>query len=486
MVTLSDSRIWVGLVLLILIIGGLSSITTAQENEVETDAEFSVSPQQPAPFEPVKFDASETTVQADSSARYVWTYETASGTETAYGESFVHTFQGVGSFEVRLRVEDGSGGFDTAQQIVGPRTEEPTAEFKTSPSPPRLNERIIFDPSSSKAPDVDIVEYQWYINGEPQNSDERLETTFTEPDLYTIELQITDRAGQTDRISKTFAIGDKEAIYDNPAFDLARTAPERDVGVNPNETILFATKIESDALPQATQVFSVDGSVVSRSDVRSDSVQSTYEFTQLGSHTAEMKVEGVAGQVERVQWDVTTHPFNSEPTFSEQSSEQTLDVTGNTAVLTFSVRNPGANTQQLETEILTKLPDGVSISGASDVSSGDAAIQAASSTVAPGQQTSMRLEVKVNDDSLAGKRLIIPYQIRYYPEGNSRVVYTADSQEIEVSVDDTNTDPAAPSSNQTETDTSEDSTPGFGIATIVFSFLVFMSGVRWAGDTGKL
>lgn len=477
----SDSRIWVGLVLLVLIAGGLPTVTTAQEEETETNAEFSISPQQPAPFEPVRFDASETTVQADSSARYIWTYETTSGTETAYGQSFVHTFQGVGSFEVRLRVE-GGGGVDTTQQIVAPRTEEPTAEFETSPSPPRLNERIIFDPAPSQAPDIEIVEYQWYINGEPQDADRQLEATFTEPDLYTIELQITDRAGQTDRISKTFAIGDKDAIYDNPAFDLVRTAPERDVGVNPNETILFATKVESDALPQATKIFSVDGTIVSRSDVRSNSVQSTHEFTQLGSHTVEMKVEGVAGQVERVRWDVTTHPFNSKPTFSEQSSETTLDVDGNTAVLTFSVRNSGANTQQLETEILTKLPDGVSISGASDVSSGDAAIQAASSTVSPGQQTSLRLEVNVNDESLAGKRLIIPYQIRYYPQGNSRVIYTADSQEIEVLVDDTDTEPAPPTTNQTKTDSSEDSTPGFGIATIVFSLLVSTLVVRrWEG-----
>lgn len=482
MTTISDSRIWLCLALLVLIVGGLPPVTTAQEGGTATDVEFSISPQQPAPFEPVKFDASETTVQADSSTRYVWTYETTSGTETAYGQSFVHTFQEVGSFEVRLRVESGSGGVDTTKQIVAPRTEEPTAEFEASPSPPRLNERIIFDPSPSESPDIEIVEYQWYIDGEPQDADRRLEASFTEPDLYTVELQITDRAGQTDRISKTFAIGDKEAIYDNPAFDLVRTAPERDVGVNPNETILFASKIESDALPQATQAFFVDGSVVSRSDVRSNSVQSTHEFTQLGSHTVEMKVEGVAGQVERVRWDVTTHPFNSEPTFSEQSSETTLDVDGNTAVLTFSVRNPGVNTQPIETEILTKLPDGVSISGASDVSSGDAAIQAASSTVSPGQQTSLRLEANVNDESLAGKRLIIPYQIRYYPQGNSRVIYTADSQEIEVLVDDTDTEPTAPSANQTGTETSEDSTPGFGVATIVFSVLLFTMGVRRWGD----
>jgi hypothetical protein len=459
-------------VVALLVVSGLPTATTAQEGSSETEAEFSISPQQPAPFEPVKFDASETMVQTDSSARYVWSYETTEGTETAYGQSFIHTFQGVGSYDVRLRVEDSNGGVDIAQRIVQPQTEEPSADFTTYPESLGLNERITFDPSPSQAPDVEIVEYQWFVNGEPQTADRRLEKTFTEPDLYTIGLKITDRAGQTDRISRTFPIGDKDTIYDNPAFDLSRLAPERDVGVNPNETILFATKIESEELPQATQTFSVDGSVVSRSDVRSNSVQSTYEFTQLGSHTAEMKVEGVAGQVEQVRWDVTTHPFNSEPTFSEQSSETTLDINGNTAVLTFSVRNPGVNTKELETEILTKLPDGMSISGASGVSSGDAAIQTASTTVPPGQQASMRLEVNVNDESLVGKRLIIPYQIRYNPQGNSRVIYTADEQEVEVLVDDTDTEPAAPFTNQTGTDTSDNSVPGFSITTIVLSLLV--------------
>lgn len=479
----SDMRLLTVLVIALLVVSGLSTVTTAQDGDSETEAEFSVSPQQPAPFEPVKFDASEATVQADSSARYVWSYETAEGTETVYGESFVHTFQGVGSYDVRLRVEDSSGGVDTAQRTVQPRAEDPTADFTTYPESPGLNERITFDSSPSQAPDVEIVEYQWFVNGEPQTADRRLEKTFTEPDLYTIELKITDRVGQTDRISKTFPIGDKDVIYDNPVFDLARSAPERDVGVNPNETILFATQIESEVLPQATQVFSVDGSVVSRSDVKSNSVQSTYEFTQLGSHTVEMKVEGVAGQTERVRWDITTHPFNSEPSFSEQSSQTTLDVNGNTAVLTFSVQNPGVNTQQLETEILTKLPDGMSISGAGDVSSGDAAIQTASTTVSPGQQASMRLEVNVNDESLAGKRLIIPYQIRYYPQGNSQVIYTADEQEVEVRVTESQTEPLASSTNQTRTDTSEDSTHGFGIGMIAFSILVSTLVVsRWADN----
>jgi len=467
------TRGWTIMFVGLLVVSGLLPIATAQETGSETTAEISQSPQQPAPFEAVKFDASESTLPADSSARYVWTYETTDGIETAYGQSFVHTFEGVGSYDVKLTVEDSRGNVDTAQETVVPRSADPTAGFKTYPSNPGLNERVTFDPSPSKAPDLEIVEYQWFINGEPQRADRRLEATFTDPDLYTIGLKITDRAGKTDRISKTIPIGDKEAIYDNPAFELSRSAPEREVDVNPDETLLFATNIESEGVPEATQVFSVDGSVVSRSDVTSASVQSTYQFTQLGAHTVELKVEGVAGQTERVRWDVTTHPFNSAPSFSEQSSESTLDVDGNTGVLTFSVQNPDSNTQQLDTEILTKLPDGVSVSGASDVSSGDAAIQTASTTVPPGRQASMRLEVSVNDESLAGKRLIIPYQIRYHPKGNSDIIYTADEEEIEVLVSDGDIESGSGDSNgdDTESASTADSSPGFGVPAIAISWL---------------
>jgi len=114
---------------------------------------------------------------------------------------------------------------------------------------------------------------------------------------------------------------------------------------------------------------------------------------------------------------VTTHPFNSLPTVAEQSSSQEASLDGNTDILTFSIQNPDQMIERLMQRSLLNSPDGVSISGASDVSSGDAAIQASQTTIRPGRQESMRLDINIGDDSLDGERITIPYQVRYQPVG---------------------------------------------------------------------
>jgi PKD repeat protein len=451
-----------------------------QESGTPT-AEFRTSPVQPAPFEQVRFDASPSVVPADGYTRYQWEYETTRGVQRASGETFTHTFQSAQTFEVQLTVTDSQGNSDTVVRSVTPRADPPTADFTVNPSEPGLNERIVFDASASEAPDVEIVDYRWFINGEPESTDRRLTKTFSTSELYTVELRVEDRAGQTDRYSQTFEIGDRAEIYDNPEFELDRISPERKVGVSPDERTSFTAEITSDEVPQATYRFYIGDTVITQQEVEINSLRETYQFEQRGEYTVQMEVEGEAGQSDVVEWDVTSSNFNALPTVSQQSSNQRMEVGGSTEIITFSVQNPDENEKSLSTEIVTKLPDGMSISGARDVTSGDAAIQTARTTVSPGRQESMRLEINVNDESLEGTQISIPYQVRWGPIGNDTIGYAANADSLGVTVEQTDpeptvsdpdSDPNDDSSNSERSDNTSDESPGFAVSISIIGILL--------------
>jgi hypothetical protein len=451
-------------------------------------ADFDISPSSPAPNQEVVFDASDSNTVAGDITTYDWEYETVEGDTSASGESPTHSFGDYGEFSVSLTVTDEYGRSDSIDNKVEVSGEGPTADFEFSPSDPELDERIVFDGSVSTEPDLTIEEYRWYINGEQRGSGSQLDVVFDEAGVYNIELEVENTGGKTDRIDENLRVGDEADIIDNPDFELVRDSPEsKSIDVNPGETVSFISELESEEIPEATRVLYVDGEFINRSNVDSRTLRSTYQFQDVGEHTVEIEVEGAAGKSDVAQWDVTTHRFNSLPTVTDQSSTETVGTDSGTEILTFSIQNPEANDLEIDAEIIAELPDGVSISAASGVSTGDASVQTSSVTIAPGHQESMRLDVNIEDDSLDGQQLTIPYQVRYQPVGDSNVTYTPAEQELEIAVEDTqnseDTQNNESESSDQSTDvsgdgTTEDGIPGFSVVSAVISILLLMVGAR--------
>jgi len=424
-------------------------------------ASFDMSPSQPAPNQEVIFDASGSESTVGEIETYEWDYETSGYSGgSGSGESASHSFDAYGEYDVTLTITDVYGQSNSVSKTVTVTGDGPTADFDVSPSNPGLDERVVFDGSVSTAPDLSIEDYRWFINGEARRGGSEISGTFDEAGIYNVELEVENTAGKTDRISKTVPVGDKEDIVDNPDFELVRASPDTEsVAVNPGETLSFVSEIDSEEVPEATQSLFVDGEVVKQSEVDSKNIRTAHQFEELGEHTVEVELKGEAGKSDVIKWDVTTHPFNSLPTVAEQSSSQEASLDGNTDILTFSIQNPDTNDREINAEIVAELPDGVSISGASDVSSGDAAIQASQTTIRPGRQESMRLDINIGDDSLDGERITIPYQVRYQPVGGSNVSYTANEREFEIIVG------SAANGGGAVTDQS----PGFGVTTALIS-----------------
>ncbi|GAB7017839.1 hypothetical protein JCM18750_07000 [Halostagnicola bangensis] len=438
-------------------------------------ADFDISSPSPAPNEEIEFDASGSEITAGDTVTYDWSYETADGGDgSSSGESVIHSFGNYGEFRVTLTVIDEFDRSDSTVKNISVRGEGPTADFEYSPSDPGLDERIVFDGSVSTAPDLTIEDYRWFVNGRQQESGSEVSIVFDEAGVYNIELEVENTGGKIDRINENLRVGDEAAIIDNPDFELVRSSLEsRSVDVNPGETVSFISELESEEVPEATKVLYVDGTFINRSNVDSKTLRTAHQFEDIGEHTVEVEVEGAAGKSDIVQWDVTTHTFNSLPRVADQSSSETVDLDGSTEILTFSIQNPEVNDREIDAEITAELPDGISISAASGVSTGDAAVQTATETVAPGHQESMRLDINVEDESLDGQQVTIPYQIRYQPVGDEDVTYTPNEQELEVIVGS-----AQDGEGESGDEATDDEVPGFGVIPAVISILLLMIGVR--------
>lgn len=86
----------------------------------------------------------------------------------------------------------------------------PRADFRTSPAHPDTNTVVLFDASSSRDPDGQIVKYEWDFNGDGKFDETKTVPTtsrlFDRAGDWRINLRVTDNRGATASISKVLKI----------------------------------------------------------------------------------------------------------------------------------------------------------------------------------------------------------------------------------------------------------------------------------------
>jgi hypothetical protein len=367
-----------------------------------------------------------------------------------------------------MRVTLDNGETDRTSSTITVENEEPNAVIDYSPNNPTPEDKITFSASGSSDPDGEISEYVWNINGEEYTMQD-VSTTLSPSGKYTVELAVKDAAGATDTTSETVVVqwnddvsdtesdessGDTPGVDDdgesdtpgagdsviNPEFEIIKSSPTTEIfTIKSGESASFIADVDSYRLPNAKVKLFVDEELVSESDLEAETIQRSHTFDSIGSQTVRMVVDDGEGQRKFVTWEVVVHDFNAKPLFAEQSSAQTIAVSGNTDLVTFSVENPSVNSKDIIAGISAQPPDGISISGTSG-SQGSAAIQTSSGVVSPGSVQSMRLRISVDDESLAGESITIPYQTRYHPAGNDDQVYIDSRTELTIDIEDTSAD----------------------------------------------
>ncbi len=123
---------------------------------------------------------------------YTWTGDN----NTYYGEEITLSFSETKKYIFTLNVTDAAGNYDTdTVNITVMDMTDPTADAGEDKTVDE-DTVVTFDGSGS-SDNVDIVDYTWTIEGSEYYGI-TVDHTFTQPGEYTVELNVTDEAGNTD------------------------------------------------------------------------------------------------------------------------------------------------------------------------------------------------------------------------------------------------------------------------------------------------
>jgi len=166
---------------------------------------FTYSPSTPITKMDVTFDASLSTDSDGRIVSYVWNFGDG---KTDEGVVVKHDFNVLGTYVVTLTVTDDRGQSASLSKSVSvAATTDPKADFVTSPSAPKVGDKVFFNGAISTASvGRTIVQYDWDFGTGVQASGMLTSHTFTAAGEYTVVLTVTDDAGNKGSTSKKVTI----------------------------------------------------------------------------------------------------------------------------------------------------------------------------------------------------------------------------------------------------------------------------------------
>ncbi|WP_175501579.1 PKD domain-containing protein [Halogeometricum limi] len=168
---------------------------------------FSVSPATPHPDDEVTFDASESTDEDGRIVDYDW-YVGSDDYTDGDGQTFTHTFDEGGVYDVRLVVTDNGDVTREVEQAVNVTNPAPVPSFTTRSSPDGLD--VTFDASESTDEDGRIVDYDWYVGDDYRIGSEQTFTyEFDEKGTYEVRLVVTDNGDVTRELTRDVAVSQR-------------------------------------------------------------------------------------------------------------------------------------------------------------------------------------------------------------------------------------------------------------------------------------
>lgn len=281
---------------------------------------------------------------------------------------------------------------------------------------------------------------------------------------YNVTATVSDGYDETEETTETWAV----TVEESKPPTLERISPvEETINPTSGETVRFAVDGSTEHGGELTYTWAQDGDEIGTGP------ELEQTFNQAGTYTITARAEDEWGQTSSQRWTVDVESFRDAPSVSSTASAVSLEVTGSAEFMTVSIRNPDVNTRNASVEAIVEPPDGVEVRGVNgDTTDGDAATRVLLSTIEPGEQKSMRLEVAISDDALDGKRIEIPYDVTYYPSSLPDDYHTKDSGAVEVAVGDV---PAKGSSGGLPNEA--DGSPGFSTPMAGLALLILLGWV---------
>jgi len=155
------------------------------------NAQFSATPPQTTPGNPITFDGSASSDPDGTIVSWTWDF---GDTQTGSGPVVNHAYTAPGTYTVTLTIVDNESLSDTATTdvIVNPF---PFATFTMGPSPAAPAQPVTFDGSGSSG---NLVSYDWTFGDGNTASGAIVAHAYASPGSYTVTLTVTDDQSQQD------------------------------------------------------------------------------------------------------------------------------------------------------------------------------------------------------------------------------------------------------------------------------------------------
>lgn len=379
-----------------------------------TPVDFSVSAQDPGGYNPLS---------------YRWTIDG----QTYQDQEVTHTFNEVGTHQISVEVENSRGVTTEKTYVVTITNDDPTIE-RSSPTSESASVRagsakrfVVRVANRDASPATVTME----VNGEQVASKEvsqpsrqvTFKRTFTEPGKRTVTFTVEDAHGTKASLSYDLSVKSRPPTFDSWSPESSSLS-----SVRSGETLSFeATATDPDGESVSYEWF-IDGEY-------SGSGQSfSHQFNANGEYTVEVVAKDDSETAKRHEWTVVVSSFRQQPQIDAQITARSIETEGKREFVTVSFQNPGVNDRTARVELLVRPPDGITITSGKNVDESDPAQFVSYAIAEPGSQTSLSLKIAINDDSLAGRTLQIPYRIIFYPEGHPNDVSVVKNGTIPISV----------------------------------------------------
>jgi len=297
---------------------------------------FTVSPSQPAANVPLQFTAG-TLVGSGTSAAcqpatsdivsFAWNF--GDGT-TASGRSVTHAFASSNSFTVTLTETNDRGLSGSSSQVLSVGSAAlPSPVFTFSPGAPAVNEPVFFNASSSTAgAGHTISSYRWAFGDGAAGSGQTVSHAYATTGNFTVQLTITDEAGQSATSAGTVVtIGGPATPAPTARFTFSPTTPAV------NDTVVFDWRTTTTA--QGQRIVSLDWNFGDSTPIvhcpgdaacTSDGI-TTHVFHATGTFVVNLVVTDSTGRTNATAQSISVVSGNPIPTCTASPSQASIGTT---------------------------------------------------------------------------------------------------------------------------------------------------------------
>lgn len=380
--------------------------------------------------EPVELDVHAVDPKGRSlSFDYQWRSDTGA---TDDQQSTTMRFDEVGQHEITLAVTNKYDAEATQTYTVDIQNDRPSIARRnpSDDSESTISQQTTRFAAAVTNRDSSPATVRFEVDGETINTqritgDENLvsfQHAFSNPGDKTVEISVVDSHGAENQVTWDVDVESRPP-------DIRDVSPGEDtISVMSGETRVF----EATAVDPERQ--SVEYQWLRNSSVIGAGPSVSETFDEGGIYDLTVEASDPQGSTSSRSWSVNVRSFREPPTESTHLSSIEIDPESERTTKTFlttSLENPSSNDRTVVVEFIIDTPDGLEVVRQRGVSEANNAQITGVGRIEPGAQRSMRVGLRIADESLTGSDVPIDVTIRYYPASQPEdLTYVRQSSEV--------------------------------------------------------